>query len=78
MTVLADIDAWAVPVNTFLLIVLAAVGILAARDRQYRKRDLTDIKNSMGLNRRNYDSKPVDTGMRRRRTAGAPRTSRRT
>lgn len=79
MDLLANADAWAVPVNTALLVILSALGIIAARERQGRKRDITDIKNYMGLTRRHYDkpsdTRPKDSGRRRRGTDKERRTS---
>jgi hypothetical protein len=70
---LASIEVWALPLNTFLLIGLALVNAYLARGQKHERRDLTDLKQSLGLTKRKYD-KPqgnghkTDTGERRRAT----------
>ena len=67
---LADIEVWALPINTGLLIILALVNTFIVRRQNAEKRDLTDLKRKMGANRRwsdegNDEHRP-DTGERRR------------
>jgi hypothetical protein len=66
---MAAIEVWALPLNTFLLIALAVVNAYIARQQRNERRDLTDVKRSIGLDRRwtdGADSHREDTGERRR------------
>jgi hypothetical protein len=76
---IAAIDVWALPLNTCLLIGLALVNAYIARNQRSERRDIIDVKRSMGLTRRKYDSPgreknpgnndhPPDSGERRRAT----------
>jgi hypothetical protein len=68
---LAGIEVWALPLNTFLLIGLALVNAYIARQQRGERRDLTDVKRSIGLDRRWTDgakTEKQDTGERRRVT----------
>jgi hypothetical protein len=68
---LAGVEAWAVPLNTFLLIILACITTYAAKSSAITKnRDMPDIKGKLGMTKRSYDIKEnltvTDTGRRRR------------
>jgi hypothetical protein len=76
---ISSIEVWALPLNTFLLIGLALVNAYIARTQRSERRDLIDVKRSMGLTRRKYDDpggektpgnndRPPDSGERRRAT----------
>lgn len=68
-TVLADIEVWALPLNTFLLIVLGFTNAYIARKQRQEHRDLVDVKRSIGVDRRHSDGNlhiHEDTGERRR------------
>lgn len=66
----ADIEAWAFSLNTALLIILALMNTYIARKQRAGSRDLTDLKRSIGVNRRWTDGghriRREDTGERRR------------
>jgi hypothetical protein len=71
--VFASIEVWALPLNTFLLVILALANAYIARKQRAEHRDLVDVKRSIGLTRRSYDepnrvSTREDTGERRRAT----------
>ena len=70
---LASIELWALPLNTALLIVLALTNSYIARSQHKERRDVIDVKQSLGLTKRGYDhphngNQPPDTGERRRST----------
>lgn len=62
----AGIDAWAIPLNTFLLVALALVNAYIARTTREERRNVQDVMRSLALNKRKRQVR--DTGQRRRAT----------